>query len=143
MAFRILFAVLAAIVLAGCARPPDDQRIRDHVRSMQDAMENRDPRAFLSFVTLDFSGNDNAVDRDGLGNVLRMEVLRNDKVGVALGPIEVELQGDRATVNVVATITGGKGGLIPERGSIYSITSGWRREDKDWRCYAATWEQKL
>jgi hypothetical protein len=143
MAIRIIFAVLVAIVVAGCSRTPDDQRIRDHIRSMQEAIENSDPSAFLAFVTLDFSGNDNTVDRDGLGNVLRVEVLRNDRVGVVLGPIGMELQGDRATVNVVATITGGKGGLIPERGAIYSITSGWRREDKDWRCYAATWEQKL
>ncbi len=143
MAVRILFALFAAISMADCSRTPDDQRIREHIQSMREALEKRNPRAFVAYVTPDFSGNDNTVDRDGLANVLRVEVLRNDQVNVVLGPIDVELQGDRARVDVVATIAGGKGGLLPERGAIYSITSGWRREGKDWRCYVATWEQKL
>lgn len=129
--------------LAGCSRTPDDQRIRANIESMQSAVESRSPRDFLRFVTADFTGNDDGVDREGLGNLLRVEVLRNDQVGVTLGPIEVDLQGDRATVHVVATLTGGKGGLIPERGAIYSITSGWRRDGKEWLCYTASWEQKL
>jgi hypothetical protein len=134
---------IAVLALAACSHKPDDQRIRDNIALMRAALENRSPRDFLDFVTIDFSGNDNSVDRDGLGNLLRIEVLRNDSVGVNLAPIDVELHGDRATVHVIATITGGSGGLIPERGAIYSITSGWRRDGKDWRCYTASWEQKL
>ena len=143
MTVRILFAVFVFVAMAGCSRTPDDQRIRASIKAMQEAIEGHSPRDFLAFVTPDFTGNDNSIDRDGLGNLLRVEVLRNDVVGVGLGPIDVELDGDRATVNVVATITGGKGGLFPEHGAIYSITSGWRRDGKEWRCYAATWEQKL
>jgi len=143
MSIRIVFAVFVLVAMAGCSRTPDDERIRASIKAMQEAIEGHSPRDFLAFVTPDFTGNDNSIDRDGLGNLLRVEVLRNDVVGVGLGPIDVELDGDRATVNVVATITGGKGGLFPERGAIYSITSGWRRDGKEWRCYAATWEQKL
>jgi hypothetical protein len=143
MSIRIVFAVFVLVAMAGCSRTPDDQRIRASIKAMQEAIEGHSPRDFLAFVTPDFTGNDNSIDRDGLGNLLRVEVLRNDVVGVGLGPIAVELDGDRATVNVVATITGGKGGLFPEHGAIYSITSGWRRDGKEWRCYAATWEQKL
>ena len=40
-------------------------------------------------------------------------------------------QGDRATASLIATLTGGQGGLIPERGAIYSINSGWRRDGKE------------
>jgi ketosteroid isomerase-like protein len=143
MGHRIFLATFMLAALAGCSRTPDDQQIRANIKSMQAAVERRSPREFLRFITPDFTGNDNGVDRDGLGNVLRVEVLRNDEVGVTLGPIEVDLQGDRATVHVVATLTGGKGGLIPERGAIYSITSGWRRDGKEWLCYTASWEQKL
>ena len=131
------------VAVTGCSHTPDDQRIRSNIKAMQEAVEGHSPRDFLAFVTPDFIGNDNSVDRDGLGNLLRVEVLRNDQVGVVLGPIDVDLQGDRATVHVVATITGGKGGLIPERGAIYSITSGWWRDGKNWVCYTASWEQKL
>jgi hypothetical protein len=143
MSIRIIFAVFVFVALAGCSRTPDDERIRANITAMQASVEGHSPRDFLAFVTSDFAGNDQSVDRDGLGNLLRVEVLRNDQVGVVLGPIDVNLQGDRAIVHVVATITGGKGGLIPERGAIYSITSGWRRDGKNWVCYTASWEQKL
>lgn len=134
---------LAMLAIAGCHRTPDEQRIRDTVVAMQAALEARDPRSFISHVSADFTGNDGQVDRNGLHNLLRAQVLRNDAIGVTLGPIDVELQGDRATVRVTATFTGGSGGLLPERGSIYSITSGWKREGGEWRCYNAAWQQKL
>lgn len=140
---RWLSALLAVLLLSACHRVPDEQRIRDAVAAMQAAMEARDPRGFMRYVSADFTGNDGQVDRDGLHNLLRAEVLRNESVGVTLGPMDVALQGDRATVHVTATLTGGSGGLLPEHGSIYSIVSGWKRESSEWRCYNAKWEQKL
>ena len=134
---------LAMLAIAGCHRTPDEQRIRDTVVAMQAALEARDPRSFISHVSAYFTGNDGQVDRNGLHNLLRAQVLRNESIGVTLGPIDVELQGDRATVRVSATFTGGSGGLLPERGSIYSISSGWKREGGEWRCYNAAWQQKL
>jgi hypothetical protein len=143
MIFRAVCVYLVLIAMSACSRTPDDEQIRAHIKSMQAAVESRSPRDFVQFVTADFAGNDNAVDRAGLSNLLRVEILRNEEVNVALGPIEIDLLGERATVHVVATLTGGRGGLIPERGAIYSITSGWRREGRDWRCYTASWEQNL
>ena len=134
---------MALSMLVGCHRTPDEQRIRESIAAMQNAVEAGQPRDFMSYVSKDFTGNDGSVDREGLMNVLRVEVLRNEKAGVTLGPIDVDLQGDRATVHVTATLTGGSGGLLPERGSIYAITSGWRREGSEWRCYNASWVQKL
>ena len=134
---------LAMLAIAGCHRTPDEQRIRDTVVAMQAALEARDPRSFIGHVSADFTGNEGQVDRDGLHNLLRAQVLRNESIGVTLGPIDVELQGDRATVHATATFTGGSGGWLPERGSIYSITSGWKREGPDWKCYNANWQQKL
>jgi hypothetical protein len=133
----LLFAVIA------CHRTPDEQRIRESIAAMQHAAETRQPRDFMAYVSKDFTGNEGSVDRDGLLNILRAEVLRNDQAGVALGPIEIEMQGDRAIVRVTATFTASSGGVLPERGSVWSITSGWRHEDKEWRCYNASWEQKL
>jgi hypothetical protein len=134
--------VLSLLLLAGCARKPDEQRIRDAVAAMQSAMEAGSPRDFMAYVTRDFTGNDGTVDHDGLANLMRAMLLRNDKVGVSLGPIDIEVQGTRAKMHVIATFTGGAG-LIPEHGAIYSIDSGWRREGSDWRVYFAKWEQKL
>ncbi len=143
MAARTTFVCAALIALVACSRTPDDQRIRADIQAMQRAAEERNPRQFLEHVASDFSGNQGGLDREDLGNLIRMIVLRNEKVGVTLGPIDIDVQGDRATARLIATLTGGQGGLIPERGAIYSINSGWRRDGKDWICFAATWDQKL
>lgn len=128
-------------MLIGCRHAPDEQRIRDALVAMQTAVEARDPRDFMAYVSADFTGAEGSVDRGGLHNLLRAQVLRNETIGVTLGPIDVEMQGDRATVRVTATLTGGSGGWLPEHGAIYAITSGWRREGGDWRCYNAAWQK--
>lgn len=137
------FSVLLALGLTACSRTPDEQAIRETIGAMRQAMESHDPRAFMSHVSEDFIGNDAETDRTALANLLRVEVFRNDQVGVTLGPIDIEMHEDRATARLTATFTGGSGGLLPERGAIYSITSGWRRSGREWQCISARWEQKL
>ena len=142
MARRWLTVLL--VLLGACARTPDEQRIRETIVAMQHAAEQRRPRDFMAHVSDDFIGNDDAgFDKTALLNLLRAEVLRNDDVGVMLGPIDVELQGDRASVHVTATLTGGNGGLLPEHGAVYSITSSWKREGRVWVCYSGRWQQEL
>jgi len=131
------------VVLAACSRTPDEERIRQTITSMQQAMEQRNPRAFMAHISDDFIGEQAEFDRAALANLLRVEVFRNDDIGVLLGPIDVELQGDRATARLTATFTGGSGGLLPEHGSVYAITSAWKRDGNDWRCISARWKQEL
>jgi ketosteroid isomerase-like protein len=140
---RIAIVLLMALLLPACSRTPDEQRIRNAITAMQQAVQAHQPREFMSYVSADFTGEDGTVDRQGLANILRAEVLRNDEVGVILGPVDIQMQGSRAIVRVTATLTGGSGGLLPEHGAIYAITSGWKKDGSDWRCYNASWEQKL
>jgi ketosteroid isomerase-like protein len=140
---RWLLALAAILAFTACHRVPDERRIRDAMAAMQQAVQERNPRDFMRHVSADFTGNDGRLDHDALHNLLRAEVLRNESIGATLGPIDVELQGDRATVHVTATLTGGSGGWLPDRGAVYAITSGWRREGGQWRCYNATWTQRL
>jgi hypothetical protein len=135
---------LAAILLVACSRTPDEQRIRETIAQMQKAVEQGAPRDFMAYVSTDFIGNQGAVDRDGFANVLRFEVLRNERQTVLLGPIDVVLQGDRATAHLTVTLSGRSSGTImPERASVFSIASSWRKEGSTWRCYNAKWEQEL
>jgi hypothetical protein len=143
MRVAAICAVLAVLVASGCTRTPDAQRIRAAIDAMQQAAEERNPHAFMAYVSDDFVGNDADFDRNALANLLRAEVFRNDQVGVTLGPVEIEMQDQRATVHVSATLTGGSGGLLPEHGAIYSITSGWKSRKGDWVCYSARWQQEL
>lgn len=136
--------VLCAVIgLTGCQRTPDEQRIRNAISAMQQALEQRHPRDFMAHVADDFVGNDGVYDRQQLHNLLRLQVLRNDKIGVTLGAIDVKLSGDRATADLTATFTGGSGGSLLARGAIYTFRSSWKRAGGDWQCYNASWQQKL
>ena len=135
--------VVVALALVACARAPAEQGLRDTVAAMQAAVEAREPRDFLRHVSADFTGNAGQVDREGLHNLLRAVVLRNERIGVVLGPPDIELSGDRARLRLRVTLTGSAGGLIPERGAVYAIDSGWKQEGDAWRCISASWEQVL
>src|SRR5262249_23204355 len=126
-AMRRILPLIVVLFLAACSRTTDEQRIRASITAMQQALEQREPRAFMAHVSDASVGNDASFDRAALHNFLRAEVLRNDNIGVTLGPIDVQIEGSRATVRVTATFTGGSGGLLPDRASVYAITSGWKR----------------
>jgi ketosteroid isomerase-like protein len=139
----LLWRVLLALILLGfaaCSRPSDEQQIRAALAAMQEAVESAKPSAFMDYVAEDFTGDGGNVDRAALHNLLRAQVLSNAHIGVTLSSIEVELQGDRATVTVDALMTGGNGQWIPEHGSIRRIQSGWRKSNGGWLCINAQWE---
>jgi hypothetical protein len=136
-----LSSVLLAFTLAACSRTPDETRIRETIAAMETAVESRNPRDFMAHVAEDFAGQDSGFDRPALHNLLRAQFLRNESVGVLIGPIEVVLQQPRATARMTVTLSGGAGGLVPERGAIYEVETGWKRDGGDWRVISATWRQ--
>lgn len=109
---------------------------------MQAAAIERRPSEFMDSVTEDFIGDD-GIDRAALHNLLRAQLLRNAAVSATRGPVDIELDGARATVRFTIVLTGGSGGLLPERAQGYAITSGWRVEDGEWRMFLAEWEPAL
>lgn len=131
------------LAMAGCARPSDEQQIRDAMSEMQSAMESGDPGGFMRHVADDFVGGSGDFDREALHNLLRAQVLANSRISISAGPLDVELHGDRATATLSVTMLGGSGRWIPERGSVHMITSGWRKHDGDWQCISAQWERSF
>lgn len=143
---RMIRSVVVASILilcTACARPSDETQIRDALTAMQGAVEAGKPADFMAHVAEDFTGEGGTLDRAALHNLLRAQALANAHIGVTFSAVEVELQGDRATVRMTVALTGGNGRWIPERGSIHRIESGWRKQDGDWRCINAQWERSL
>jgi hypothetical protein len=136
-----LFVFGSMLLAAGCSRTSDEQRIRDAIAAMETAVEERSPRDFMARVADDFVGRDSSFDRAGLHNLLRAQFLRNQAIGVLIGPIDVTLQPPRATARMGVTLTGGAGGLLPERGAVYTVETGWKQIDGEWMLLSATWEQ--
>jgi hypothetical protein len=133
---------LSLALFAGCAKAPAEERLRARIGAMQDAVVARDVSVFMEGVAQDFIGSGN-LDRAALQQLVRLQVMRNAAIGATLGPIEVQLQGERATVEFDAVLTGGAGGLLPERAQGYRIKSGWRDGGHDWQVFSAEWTPLL
>lgn len=134
-----LAVALLALALAGCQRGTPEERLRAQVAAMQQAVEEKRTGDFMAGVSEDFAG-EQGMDRAALHNLLRVRTLGNAEVGVTTGPLDVQMQGDRATVRFSTLLSGGSGRLLPERMQTYRITTGWRLEDGQWRVHHAQWD---
>src|SRR3546814_20464299 len=62
-----------------------------------------------------------------------MYFMRNTSIGVTPGPLDIAMQGDHATVRTTVVLTGGSAALLPERGRVHPVVSGWPRAGGDCR----------
>lgn len=136
--------VLVMLALAACHRAPAEQQIRQAIDAAATAARANDTHRVLAVVSDDFSGNEGELDRHGLRQLLAVRALRQDRTGVLIGPVSFEHKGDRIVARFNLVLAGGKpGDLLPDRSAIYAMTTAWRLEGGDWRCYSARWESKV
>ena len=138
--FTLCLAGLMAL-LAACSGEPPEAALRATIADMQAAAEARDSSALVDRFSEEFVGPE-GMDRDQFRRYLAVIWLRNREVGVNLGPLEVELIGERAIVEFTAAATGGSGWL-PDRAQVYRVSTGWRIEGGEWRLISARWEPAL
>ena len=136
-ALGVLLAML--VLVAGCQRESAEQALRRDVAALQTAIESRDAAGMAKFLADDFIGND-GLDRNGARRLAALYLMRNARIGITMGPLDVQLQGDHATVRTTVALTGGSGGLLPDTGRIHAVTSGWRQEDGNWRMSSIAWK---
>jgi hypothetical protein len=138
----VLIAILALFAAVSCSRPPDEAALRGTIESMRKAAEARDARGVLDPIAADFSGRGGEVDRDGLSRLIKLEFLRPEAIGVSIGSIAIEIEGDRATAKFEMTLTDRSRRFLPGGSESYAVVSGWRREGRRWVCVNATWDVK-
>ncbi len=138
-----LGALLAlTVIIAGCSRSDPEQRLRADFANLGAALDGRNARGFMEGISGDFAGNE-GLDRDALHNLLRVQMLGRSHTRVTTGPLDVNLQGDTATVRFTAMLSGGSGRFVPDSASVYEVTTGWRDEGGSWRMYYAQWHPRL
>ena len=137
--FNCVLCAAIMLLLVACGREPPEQRLRDSFAAMQKSVEAGKPGKFMDAVAEDFVGNE-GLDRAGMERLLRGQLLLNAKVGVQTGPLRVEMgEGGTATVRFTVLLTGGNQGLLPERGQMQEVVTGWREQDVQWQVYSADW----
>jgi hypothetical protein len=83
------------------------------------------------------------MDRKQLQQMLTLIALRNADIGVTIGPVEVEVIGERATAKFTLGASGGSGRFLPDRAQVYDVTTGWRLEGGEWMLISAEWDEQL
>ncbi|MEO6076978.1 MAG: nuclear transport factor 2 family protein [Dokdonella sp.] len=138
-----VFLIVTTVQLSACSRSSDEQQLRDALATMQQAIEDRKPSNFMEHVADDFTAPDADMDRRKVHDMLRLQVLRNERIGITTVVRDLHVEGDRATITLTSTLTGSSGGWLPERGSVYTVTTGWRKDEGDWKLVQASWERSL
>ena len=141
MRFAVGLAALLAMA-GGCGRPSDEASIRNEIETMRKAAEARRAGDLLDGIADDFTGNQGELDRAGLARFVKLELLRNESIGVAIGPIVVKLDGDRAVARFEVTFSDASRRWLPGGRETLAVVSGWRRAGSRWVCYNAAWTNK-
>lgn len=139
---RWSFVLCLAVLFAACSRTDPEQALRASVVGLQAAVDARDVSAVDDVLAEDFIGPD-GLDRQGARRMAQLVFLRHQHVAAKLGPLEVTMQDDHATVRFTAVLTGGAGGLLPDAGQLYDVKTGWRLQEGGWKLTSATWTPQL
>ena len=137
MACAALLAMLAA-----CSRPAPEEALRATIGEMQAEVEARDASALHERLAEDFIGPE-GMDRDGARRLAQIVFLRNRRIGATLGPLDVAMRGETATVRFTAGLTGGSGTLLPESAQVYDVTTGWRMRGDAWELVSVDWKPRM
>lgn len=138
----IICGGMLAALLASCAKSSPEARLRATIAGMQTALSERRAADVMAVVAEIFEGP-SGMDRAALHNLLRAQQLANRHIGVTTGPLDIEIRGDRATVRFAAAVSGGRGGVLPQRMQAYSVVTGWQDRNGEWRLYYAEWQPRL
>jgi hypothetical protein len=137
----VLGLMACAFLFAGCARTPPEEQLRDTIGEAQAVIEQRNMSALEDILADDFIGP-GGLDRGGARRMAQAIFLRYRDVGLTLGPLDVDVREQHATVRFTAALTGGAG-MLPDSGQVYDVATGWRLDNGEWRLVNANWKPKL
>lgn len=139
-AFAGLVLALALVILSGCAAEQgDEQAIKQKLEQLEEAVEDKDASGLAGFMAEDFSGP-SGMDRERAEAFARVMMARHTELGVTWDLKSLDIQGDRATVELTAMLTGRA--LVPGfdgRGRLMNVQMGWRRTNGEWWLVHANW----
>lgn len=135
-------AILGALILSGCAEKlSTGQQIIAALENMEQAAEQGHHLEFMTYVADDFSGQSGALNRRAFHRFMIFQMNENRRLQAQFFPIHVQEKDDTgsATARFKMLVTGGAG-LLPERGQLFEVESGWVRDGTDWLLRSAEWQ---
>jgi hypothetical protein len=135
---RITLLAGLLLIAAACQRTPPEEALRARMSVLESAIDARDAGALRDFLADDFIGP-GGMDGTGARRLAQGLFLRYRDIGTRLGPLDVQVQEQHATVRFDAIVTGGAGSLLPDSGQVYDVRTAWRLEGGEWVLVSAEW----
>jgi hypothetical protein len=136
---RTVLLLVAALGLGACAGDPDEAALRERIATLQTAGETGEIGTLMDAIADDFIGQGGNYDRLQLRAMLTALTRRYRDVGVTRLGTEVEMRGAHASATLQLLLTGGSGGVLPERGRALQLDTRWRVEGGQWMLIEARW----
>ena len=134
--------ILGGFLLSGCGEKlSTEQQIIATLENMEQAAEQGHHLEFMTHVADDFSGQLGALNRREFHRFMIFQMNENRRLQAQFFPIHVQEKDDTesATARFKMLVTGGAG-LLPERGQLFEVESGWVRDGSDWLLHSAEWK---
>jgi len=133
--------LLAALLLTACREELSvEQQVIASLESMEQSAEEGRHLDFMSYVADDFRGQYGGMDRREFHRFMIFQMSENRRLQAQFFPIRVkETNADQASAKFNILVTGG-GGLLPDRGQLFEVETGWVLDDGDWLLSEANWE---
>lgn len=133
---------LLTLWLSGCGQPePAEDAITRAIKEMAEALEQREASPIVERLHDELvirEGIHGALGKEQAGRMLTATFFRHREISVVLTNIQVtadSIREDRAEATFNALVTGGSGGILPDRAQLYRISSEWQN-DGDWKLIA-------
>ena len=133
--------LIATLLVVACSEDLSvEQQIIATLRNMEYAAEQGEHFEFMDYLAESFSGQQGAMDRREFHRFMIFQINQNRRLQAQFFPIFVkEISENNATAHFRILVTGG-GGLLPERGQLFEVNTGWIRPDSGWQLDSADWK---
>ena len=137
----VLAGLLSGLLLVACAEELTvEQQIIATLRKMEVAAEAAEHFEFMTYVADTFDGQYGSMDKRAFHRFMIYQINQHRRLQAQLFPIRVSEPGEgQAVANFRLLVTGG-GSLLPDRGQMLEVETGWLLDDGDWLLNTATWE---
>lgn len=140
---RAILAMLTAVgtcILAACSTPSDPEaELRAWVAEAEEEAESKDRRALVDRIAVSY-GDARGNDRDGISDMFRFYMLRQQSIALLTKIDDIEIQGDSAaeltlTVGMAGTNTGSFG----LNADAYRFELELEKDGDEWLLIGARW----
>ncbi len=131
------------IALISCSEPESDEaELYAYLDEMKLAVENRSVKQVEPFLSEAFVAN-NQFDKEKLTRLMRVYFFKYQSVNIFETNLEVMIKPSdpyQATVQGTVLVSGGDGGLLPQRGRLYELDGRWLKVQGEWRLVSLNWK---